>query len=172
MCTRVFVCAQIGQGVLNEGGFKVLSCRILGLRHFLIFSWTSKGRKMVRNIPLLEFNSVDCWQWLLLPLNFTLLVYESFKDYVAVETLKEENKYDAGDLGMQVSLGIGTVCFVKELWVWDTSQFSSLLQEAKKGVIFVSFPPVLHLHLMRFQYDPITDTNVKINDRYYHPGIM
>ena len=38
MCTRVFVCAQIGQGVLNEGGFKVLSSCVLGLRHFLIFS--------------------------------------------------------------------------------------------------------------------------------------
>ena len=38
MCTRVFVCAQIGQGVLNEGGFKVLLCHVLGLRHFLIFS--------------------------------------------------------------------------------------------------------------------------------------
>ena len=33
-------------------------------------------------------------------------------------------------------------------------------------MIFVKFPPVLHLHLMRFQYDPVTDTNVKINDRY------
>jgi len=33
-------------------------------------------------------------------------------------------------------------------------------------VIFVKFPPVLHLHLMRFQYDPVTDTNIKINDRY------
>ena len=99
------LCVQFGQGVLNEGGFKVSSC-VLGLRHFLIFSWTSKGRKMVRNIPLLVINSVDCWRWLLLPLTFTLLVYESFKDYVAVETLKEENKYDAGDLGMQVCLGI------------------------------------------------------------------
>lgn len=39
-------------------------------------------------------------------------------------------------------------------------------QEAKKGVIFAKFPPVLHLQLMRFQYDPITDTNVKINDRF------
>lgn len=39
------------------------------------------------------------------------------------------------------------------------------LQEAKKGVIFLSCPPVLHLQLMRFQYDPMTDTNVKINDR-------
>lgn len=39
-------------------------------------------------------------------------------------------------------------------------------QEAKKGVIFAKFPPVLHLQLMRFQYDPMTDTNVKINDRF------
>ncbi len=45
----------------------------------------------------------------------------------------------------------------------------SLTQEAKKGVIFLSLPPVLHLQLMRFQYDPMTDTNVKINDRYSRP---
>ena len=65
-------------------------------------------------------------------------IYESFEDYVAVETLDGENKYDAGDYGMQ---------------------------EAEKGITFESFPPVLHLHLLRFQYDPLTDTNVKINDR-------
>lgn len=67
-------------------------------------------------------------------------IYESFKDYVTVETLDGENKYDAGP-------GHG-------------------LQEAQKGVIFESFPPVLHLHLMRFQYDPQTDSNIKLNDRY------
>ena len=39
------------------------------------------------------------------------------------------------------------------------------LQEAEKGVIFTKFPPVLHLQLMRFQYDPMADANVKINDR-------
>ena len=39
------------------------------------------------------------------------------------------------------------------------------MQEAKKGVVFVDLPPVLHLHLMRFQYDPVTDTNIKLNDR-------
>lgn len=33
-------------------------------------------------------------------------------------------------------------------------------------MIFVKFPPVLHLHLMRFQYDPITDNSVKFNDRF------
>ncbi|CAI8053204.1 Ubiquitin carboxyl-terminal hydrolase 7 [Geodia barretti] len=69
-------------------------------------------------------------------------VHASFMDYVAVETLDGENKYDAGEYA---------------------------LQEAKKGVIFLKLPPVLHLHLMRFQYDPIMDTNTKINDRYEFP---
>ncbi|CAG0901061.1 unnamed protein product [Cyprideis torosa] len=67
---------------------------------------------------------------------------ESFKDYVTVESLEGDNKYDAGEHGFQ---------------------------EAEKGVIFLKFPPVLHLHLMRFQYDPHTDSNVKINDRFEFP---
>ncbi|KOB70952.1 Ubiquitin carboxyl-terminal hydrolase, partial [Operophtera brumata] len=57
----------------------------------------------------------------------------------STRTLDGENKYDAGEHG---------------------------LQEAEKGVIFATFPPVLHLHLMRFQYDPITDSSVKFNDRF------
>ncbi|ESO84027.1 hypothetical protein LOTGIDRAFT_184079 [Lottia gigantea] len=69
-------------------------------------------------------------------------VNESFKEYVTVETLDGDNKYDAGEYG---------------------------LQEAEKGVIFLKFPPVLHLHLMRFMYDPLTDTNIKINDRFEFP---
>ena len=68
----------------------------------------------------------------------SLPVYESFKDYVEPQTLDGENKYAAGEHG---------------------------LQEAVKGVIFETLPPVLHLHLMRFQYDPITDSSVKFNDR-------
>lgn len=66
-------------------------------------------------------------------------IYESFKDYIAPEILDGDNKYDAGENG---------------------------LQKAEKGIIFQSFPPVLHLHLMRFQYDPITDNSVKFNDRF------
>lgn len=31
------------------------------------------------------------------------VVYESFKDYIATEKLEGENKYDAGDNGLQVS---------------------------------------------------------------------
>ena len=34
----------------------------------------------------------------------TTIVYESFKDYVAVEMLEGENKYDAEKYGLQVSL--------------------------------------------------------------------
>ncbi|KAK6643307.1 Ubiquitin carboxyl-terminal hydrolase 7 [Polyplax serrata] len=64
---------------------------------------------------------------------------ESFRDYVTTVTLDGDNKYDAGEYG---------------------------LQDAEKGVIFASFPPVLHLHLMRFQYDPVTDCSVKFNDRF------
>ena len=50
-------------------------------------------------------------------------LYESFRDYVAVETLDGENKYQAEGYG---------------------------LQDAKKGIVFQSFPPVLHLQLKRF----------------------
>ncbi|VDK33605.1 unnamed protein product [Taenia asiatica] len=69
-------------------------------------------------------------------------IYQAFKEYTTVETLSGENKYDAGEYG---------------------------LQEAEKGVIFTSFPPVLYLQLMRFQYDCITNANIKVNDRFEFP---
>jgi ubiquitin carboxyl-terminal hydrolase 7 len=50
----------------------------------------------------------------------------SFRNYIAEETMDGENKYFAEGHG---------------------------LQDAKKGVIFESFPDVLHLHLKRFEYD-------------------
>lgn len=68
---------------------------------------------------------------------------DSFRDYIQVETLEGENKYDAGQ-----PYG---------------------LQDAKKGVIFESFPPVLHLHLKRFEYDINRDAMMKINDRHAFP---
>lgn len=66
----------------------------------------------------------------------------AFKDYIAEETLEGENRYQAEGYG---------------------------LQDARKGVIFQSFPPVLHLQLKRFEYDFMRDVNVKINDRYEFP---
>ncbi|RCH84208.1 hypothetical protein CU097_006643 [Rhizopus azygosporus] len=72
-------------------------------------------------------------------------VDESFKKYVALETLDGENKYMAEGHG---------------------------LQDACKGVSFEKFPPVLHLQLKRFEYDMQRDTMVKINDRYVFPDTM
>lgn len=71
---------------------------------------------------------------------------ESFKDYIQQETLDGDNKYWAGD------------------------QFK--YQDARKGVIFKSFPEVLHLHLKRFEYDIQRDTMMKINDRFEFPDVL
>ncbi|GMK58352.1 hypothetical protein CspeluHIS016_0503840 [Cutaneotrichosporon spelunceum] len=67
---------------------------------------------------------------------------DSFRDYVSVETLDGDNKYMAEGYG---------------------------LQDAEKGVIFKSFPPVLHLQLRRFEYDVEKDALAKINDRHEFP---
>ena len=72
-------------------------------------------------------------------------IEESFTDYIQTETLDGDNKYDAGTFG---------------------------LQDAEKGIMFEKFPPVLHLHLMRFQYDPVTDCSVKFNDRCEFPEVI
>ncbi|XP_062203185.1 ubiquitin C-terminal hydrolase 13-like isoform X2 [Phragmites australis] len=69
-------------------------------------------------------------------------VYASFNKYVEVERLEGDNKYHAEQYG---------------------------LQDAKKGVLFLDFPPVLQLQLKRFEYDYMRDTMVKINDRYEFP---
>ncbi|KJE95662.1 ubiquitin carboxyl-terminal hydrolase 5 [Capsaspora owczarzaki ATCC 30864] len=69
-------------------------------------------------------------------------VYASFEDYVQVETLDGDNKYAAEGHG---------------------------LQDAKKGVTFISLPPVLHLQLKRFEYDFRKDAMVKINDQFEFP---
>ncbi|CAM6033345.1 unnamed protein product [Sphagnum compactum] len=69
-------------------------------------------------------------------------VYDSFDKYVEVERLEGDNKYHAEQFG---------------------------LQDAKKGVLFIDFPPVLQLQLKRFEYDFMRDTMVKINDRYEFP---
>ncbi|KAK9699295.1 hypothetical protein RND81_08G165600 [Saponaria officinalis] len=69
-------------------------------------------------------------------------VYASFDKYVEVERLEGDNKYHAEEHG---------------------------LQDAKKGVLFLDFPPVLQLQLKRFEYDFMRDTMVKINDRYEFP---
>ncbi|WMV31567.1 hypothetical protein MTR67_024952, partial [Solanum verrucosum] len=69
-------------------------------------------------------------------------VYASFDKYVEVERLEGDNKYQAEQHG---------------------------LQDARKGVLFIDFPPVLQLQLKRFEYDFVRDAMIKINDRYEFP---
>ncbi|CAF4818426.1 unnamed protein product, partial [Rotaria socialis] len=72
-------------------------------------------------------------------------VTESFRDFCKSEILTGENLYDAGSIHG--------------------------LQEAEKGVKFQKFPPVLCLHLLRFEYDYNLSQHRKINDSYsfdYH----
>lgn len=68
---------------------------------------------------------------------------ESFQNYVEPELLSGDNKYDAGG--------------------------NHGYQDAKKGVFFQWFPPVLHLQLKRFEYDFVADDLVKIDDLYEYP---
>lgn len=93
------------------------------------------------NVPFESARSEDFWD---VQLNVRGLpdVYASFRDYCAAETLEGDNQYAAGDYG---------------------------LQDAVKGVVFESLPPVLHLQLKRYDYDWMHDTEVKINDHYEFP---
>ena len=71
-------------------------------------------------------------------------VTDSFRKYCESETLDGDNQYDAGEE-------------------------NGGKQDAKKGVNFLSLPPVLHLHLKRFEYDMMTGNMIKVNDRYEFP---
>lgn len=73
-------------------------------------------------------------------------VLESFQDYIQVEKLVGENQYYAGN--------------------------EYKLQDANKGVIFNSFPDVLHLQLKRFEYDIQRDAMMKVNARYEFPEVF
>ncbi|GAA5845854.1 hypothetical protein JCM11251_002927 [Rhodosporidiobolus azoricus] len=106
-----------------------------------LFSGTMKSYVKCINI---DFESARTEDFYDIQLNVKNLknLEESFRDYIQVETLDGENRYNAEGFG---------------------------LQDAKKGVIFESFPPVLHLQLKRFEYDMQRDQNVKINDRHEFP---
>jgi ubiquitin C-terminal hydrolase len=66
----------------------------------------------------------------------------SFQKYVEVEELTGDNQYDCGELGKQ---------------------------DAAMGTEFLEFPPILHLHLGRFEYDHDWRRLIKINDRFEFP---
>lgn len=63
---------------------------------------------------------------------------DALKRYIEVELMDGDNKYRAEGFG---------------------------LQPAKRGTIFKKMPPILHLHLVRFQFSPEYMDYVKVNDR-------
>ena len=73
-------------------------------------------------------------------------IYDSFRKYTANEMLDGENQYDAGSVHGK--------------------------QDAQKGVIFTKFPPVLTIHLKRFDFDMVTMGFRKIHDYYKFPEIL
>lgn len=72
-------------------------------------------------------------------------IYDSLDVYTAEDKLEGDNKYYAEGHGYT---------------------------DAKKGTVFEKFPPVLELHLKRFDYDFLRDINVKINSRYEFPDVL
>ncbi|EMG49350.1 Ubiquitin carboxyl-terminal hydrolase [Candida maltosa Xu316] len=94
------------------------------------------------NVPYESSRVEDFWDIQLNVRGFKNLE-QSFQNYIEIEMLEGENKYQAGD--------------------------EHGYQDAKKGVVFESFPPVLHLQLKRFEYDFMVDDLVKIDDFYEFP---
>lgn len=94
------------------------------------------------NVPYESSREEDFWDIQLNVKGFKNL-QQSFENYIEIEMLDGENKYQAGE------------------------QYG--YQDAKKGVVFESFPPVLHLQLKRFEYDFMVDDLVKIDDLYEFP---
>ncbi|VDM97127.1 unnamed protein product [Thelazia callipaeda] len=109
-----------------------------------LFEGKMKSYVRCKNVCF-ESNRVESFYDLQLNIKGKANVLESFSDYTAAEILDGDNKYDAGEFG---------------------------LQPAVKGVKFISFPPILHLQLMRFQYDALQDANVKVNDRFEFPAVL
>ncbi|KAJ7319380.1 hypothetical protein DFH08DRAFT_926647 [Mycena albidolilacea] len=117
-----------------------------------------KGTKAERAIPKLfvgkmksyikcvnvdyEYSRIEEFEDIQLNVKGMKNLYESFKDYVAVNMFDGENKF--------LTQGFG-------------------LQDAKNGIIFQAFPPVLHLVLKRWEYNIQRGAMVKLNDRHEYP---
>ncbi|GLJ42235.1 hypothetical protein SUGI_0874260 [Cryptomeria japonica] len=69
-------------------------------------------------------------------------VYSSLDKYIQVEKLEGDNQYKVENVGFQ---------------------------DARKETRFADFPPILQLHLKRFEYDNTRNLLAKINDRYEFP---
>lgn len=87
----------------------------------------------------------DMFQDIILDVRGCADVYASFDRITAEDKFDGENQYECEGHGKQ---------------------------DAKFGDRFANFPPVLQLHLKRFEYDFDRDVRVKINDRYEFPEML
>lgn len=94
------------------------------------------------NVPFETSRREDYWSIQLNVRGFNNL-YKSFDDYVQVEMLQGDNRYMARQYG---------------------------LQDARKGFVFLSYPPVFYLQLKRYDFDHVTGKSVKINDFFEFPA--
>ena len=90
----------------------------------------------------IDYKSVrrEAFQDLQLVVKGCKTIYDSFQEYCQVEILEGDNKYEAEGHGKQ---------------------------DARRGVLFESLPPVLNLHLRRFEYDFERDLLVKVDDKHH-----
>lgn len=72
-------------------------------------------------------------------------LFDSFKKYEERDKLVGDNKYETEKYG---------------------------LQDAEMGLEFISFPPILHIHLRRFEYSPTSGNLVKINSKLVFPLVF
>lgn len=105
--------------------------------------FVGKVRNVIRctNVPF-ESRRTENFYDLQLSIKGLSNLKDSFDAYVKEELLEGDNKYHAEGFGKQ---------------------------DARKFVQFESLPPVLHLHLERYTFDPRTMGTVKINDRFEFP---
>eukprot|EP01065_Artemidia_motanka_P036890 TRINITY_DN4493_c3_g1_i1.p1 TRINITY_DN4493_c3_g1~~TRINITY_DN4493_c3_g1_i1.p1 ORF type:complete len:1199 (+),score=313.80 TRINITY_DN4493_c3_g1_i1:153-3749(+) len=76
---------------------------------------------------------------------------DALRELLEKEDLDGENKYHAADEERGVDHG---------------------RQDAQKGMEWLSFPPVLFLHLRRFDYDYVHDMPTKVNGRFTFPPML
>ena len=116
------------------------------MEHSIADLFRGKTRRFIRcvNVPF-ESSQEDEFYDLTMVVKGCKSLEESFEKYCEKERMDGDNQYQTDEYGKQ---------------------------DADMGVEFVEFPPVLQLHLGRFEYDFNYDMMVKINDRFEFPTVI
>jgi ubiquitin carboxyl-terminal hydrolase 7 len=114
------------------------------VEHVLPYLFAGKVKSYISciNVDYMSLRIEEFWDIQLNTLNNRSLD-DSFKEYIEVMLMDGDNP-------------------------WDTRTAYGL-QDARLGVIFERFPPVLHLELKRFQYDFSSHAMIKNQDYYEFP---